>query len=364
MQRQTREQLKLKRFRMLQPGEVDHEVDPGQLILPPRPVWDAPTLATCESLYDRYVSSENGDAIPDQAFCDLPRWVFLEYLVEFRGLLLSGSNRSDLTRLEPVVLSRDVYGWNRRRHYAFATGTEALYRAVLDLQRLEELDCPTKCMMRWRFPGAQGQAQWGFYFGIDYRALPYAPWRTGTVYLYRRADFPPDYETVPFLTTEAIRPLAKLKVSPWDWPLLDRVQGVDIVAQNARQRETFRGYPWRDDAGIHPNLWRRPLVDETRNYLETYYADPVDLSQLGQRISVSPFALLRMFRAQVGLSPREYQTQLRITQAKRLLKCGRSIAQVAVETGFCDQTHFTRHFSRIVGMTPGCYLRVQESPLE
>jgi AraC-like DNA-binding protein len=363
MKRQTREQVKLKRFRMLQPGEVDHEVDPGQLIQSPIPHWNAPILALCEYLYDRYVRSEEGAWIPDRAFCDLPRWVFLEYLVRFHDVLLVGSNDPDLLRLEPIVLSQNVYLWNQPRYYAFATGTEAIYRAILDTRRLRELDCTINSTLRWRFPDVEGQARWGFYFGIDYRALPDAPWRSGTIYLYRRADFPPDYETVPFLTNRPILPLAKLTVNPWDWPLLDRVLGMNLAAQSERQRETFLGYPWATDAEIHPKQWQRPLVDETRAYLENSYADPVDLPQLGRRIGVSPFALLRMFRAQVGISPREYQTLLRITQAKRLLKGDLPIAQVAVETGFCDQTHLTRHFRRIVGLTPGHYLRVQESPI-
>jgi AraC-like DNA-binding protein len=363
LKRQTREQIKLQQFRMLQPGEVDHEVDTGQLIQPPAPVWNTPTLTLCACLYDRYVSMGEGGEIPDHAFCDLPRWVFLEYLVRFCDILLSGSNNPDLIRLEPVVLSDNVYRWNQPRYYAFATSTEAIYRAILDSRRLRELDCPTKSTMRWRFPDVEGQARWGFYFGIDYRALPEAPWRSGTISLYRRADFPPDYETVPFLTSKPILPLAKLNVNPWDWPLLDQVLGTDIVAQTVRQRETFCGYPWSTDAAIHPNQWRRPLVEETRAFLETHYADPINLPQLGRRIGISPFALLRMFRAHVGLSPREYQTQLRITQAKRLLTCGLPISQVAVETGFCDQTHLTRHFRRIVGLTPGHYLRVQESPI-
>jgi len=362
-ERQTRQQVRLKHFRMLHPGEIDHEVEPGHLLHPPAPIWDTPTLTACESLYNRYVRSEGDGAIPDHAFCDLPRWVFLEYLVQRRDILLFGSNDPGLTQLEPIVLSQNVYGWNLPRYYAFSNSIDAIFHAILDIHRLKELDCTTKSTMATRCTDPIGNEQWGFYFGIDYRALPHAPWRSGTVYLYRRADFPSDFHTVPYLTHRPILPLAKLHVNPWDWPLLDQVHGVDIVAQTERQKDTFRGYPWSEDARIHPHQWRRPLVSQVRTYLDTYYADSIDLSGLGRRMGISSFSLLRMFRAHVGLSPLEYQTQQRITQAKRLLLSGRPIAQVAAETGFCDQTHLTRHFRRIVGMTPGHYLRAQESPI-
>lgn len=355
---------------MLQPGEVDHEVDRGQLVAPPCPVWDTPTLATCTCLYEHYVgpaaSSKKAagiGVIPDSAFCDLPLWVFLEYLVQFRDILLVGSNQPDLTRLEPVVLSQNVYGWGEPRLYAFANSTEALFRALLDSDRLKFLDCGSKSTLTMPRPGGNSPGEQGFYFGIDYRALPHAPWRPGTVYLYARADFPPDYQTVPYLPKTPVTPLAKLRVRPWDWPLLHQVHGVDVLAQTERQRDTFRGYPWADDPAIHPHRDRRLLAEQTRSFLETCYADPVDLPQLGRRLGISPFAVLRLFRSHTGLSPREYQTLLRVQQARRLLQEGQPIAQVAAETGFADQTHLTRHFRQILGITPGQYLRVQESPI-
>src|SRR5438477_2667066 len=102
VKRQTRERARLMEYRVLQPGEIDHEVDHGQLVTPHVPAWDAPTLAVCARLYDRCVRSTIDGPIPDSAFCDLPRWVFLEYLVQFCDVLLFGSNHPYLTRLAPV----------------------------------------------------------------------------------------------------------------------------------------------------------------------------------------------------------------------------------------------------------------------
>ncbi len=363
VERQTRDRDRLKTLRIVRPGEVDHEVDPYQLVRPGVPTWDIVTLTACAALYDRYVNVQTAGTIPDFAFCDLPRWIFLEYLIRFRDILVVGSNSRNATRLEPVTLSQNLHGWNTPCSYAFSNSMQALFHAVLDRRRLSELDCPIRSMMRWRFADAGDKAPWGFYFGIDYRALSYAPWRAGTVYMYRRAAFPADFEEIPYRTHEPVVPIGSFDVNPWDFPLLDQIHGVDIVAQTERQRETFCGYPWTDDARIHPNPWKRGIIDLTRTYLNHHFSDPVDLSQLGRRVGLSPFALLRMFQAHVGLSPHEYKTQLRIKKAKLLLRSGVPIAEVAMETGFCDQTHLTRQFRRIVGLTPGQYLRMQDSPI-
>ena len=172
-------------------------------------------------------------------------------------------------------------------------------------------------MLRWRFPEAEGQARWGFYFGIDYRALPNAPWRSGTIYLYRRADFPPDYEGIPFLTDRPILPLAKFTVHPWDWPSLDQVLGMDLVAQTERQRETFLGYPWVTDAAISSQTVAAASGGSDAHLSGDLLCGPGRSAAPGKANRMSPFALLRMFRAHVGLSPHEYQTQQRIAQAKR-----------------------------------------------
>jgi AraC-like DNA-binding protein len=57
------------------------------------------------------------------------------------------------------------------------------------------------------------------------------------------------------------------------------------------------------------------------------------------------------------MTPHAYQTKIRIRRAKSLLHAGLPITAVAAEAGFYDQAHLTRHFKRIVGLTPGRYLK-------
>ena len=93
-----------------------------------------------------------------------------------------------------------------------------------------------------------------------------------------------------------------------------------------------------------------------REYIRAHYAENISLSALSSLTGLSSFHLLRSFRRQVGIPPHEYQTQLRIAHARKLLSAGHAISAAAAETGFCDQSHFARNFKRIVAMTPGRYL--------
>jgi AraC-like DNA-binding protein len=96
-------------------------------------------------------------------------------------------------------------------------------------------------------------------------------------------------------------------------------------------------------------------IRQVRDYLDAHYADHISLEELGAIANLSPFYLLRTFRKQVGLPPHEYLNQVRLAHAKQRLAQGEAIAEVAHATGFADQSHLTRQFKRIWGVTPGQY---------
>ncbi len=96
-------------------------------------------------------------------------------------------------------------------------------------------------------------------------------------------------------------------------------------------------------------------IQRVRDYLDHHYQENVALEELALVANLSPFYLVRVFAKQVGLPPHAYLTQRRIMTARRLLRLGLPIAQVAVDTGFTDQSHLHRHFKRVMGITPGMY---------
>lgn len=100
-------------------------------------------------------------------------------------------------------------------------------------------------------------------------------------------------------------------------------------------------------------------VQLVRDYLWAHYSENVSLSQLTALTNLSPFYLLRVFHHRAGFPPHEFQTQVRIAHARRLIRSGMPLSQTAVETGFFDQSHLSRNFKRIVGVTPRQYFRGQ-----
>jgi transcriptional regulator GlxA family with amidase domain len=84
-------------------------------------------------------------------------------------------------------------------------------------------------------------------------------------------------------------------------------------------------------------------------------SDRVTLAELGRVANITPARLCRAFAHHVGVPPHAYQLRLRIENAKQLLLEGYPVAAVAAATGFADQSHFGRHFKRIVDTTPSRY---------
>jgi AraC-like DNA-binding protein len=86
-------------------------------------------------------------------------------------------------------------------------------------------------------------------------------------------------------------------------------------------------------------------------------AGDVTAEDLADVAGCSRFAAYRAFVAAYGLAPSDYQRQLRLRTARRLLAAGLPPARAAADAGFADQAHLTRWFRRYYGVTPGAYQR-------
>lgn len=108
-----------------------------------------------------------------------------------------------------------------------------------------------------------------------------------------------------------------------------------------------------------PQPWRsaRKAAKLARDYLADHFNENVPLDTLASVANLSPFHLSRIFSEEFGMPPHAFQTQLRVLNARSLILHGWTVSQAAVEMGFADQSHLTRHFKRLVGVTPGQYLQ-------
>ncbi|WP_320778856.1 AraC family transcriptional regulator [Streptomyces sp. CRN 30] len=97
------------------------------------------------------------------------------------------------------------------------------------------------------------------------------------------------------------------------------------------------------------------LARRLRELLDERLVQGLTLDEATALLPAHPAHLVRAFSGAYGIAPHQYLMSRRVDRARRLLLAGRRPADVAAATGFCDQAHLTRHFKRLVGVTPGRY---------
>jgi AraC-like DNA-binding protein/quercetin dioxygenase-like cupin family protein len=99
-------------------------------------------------------------------------------------------------------------------------------------------------------------------------------------------------------------------------------------------------------------------VKNVCDFLENNYMKNIILNDLSDLTGVSKYHLLRSFTKQKGISPYSYLETIRISVAKKLLEQGIAPIDVALQTGFADQSHFTNFFKKLIGLTPKKYANI------
>ncbi|RBQ16423.1 AraC family transcriptional regulator [Spongiactinospora rosea] len=97
------------------------------------------------------------------------------------------------------------------------------------------------------------------------------------------------------------------------------------------------------------------LARRVRELLRDDPARDVGADALAAAAGADRFAVYRAFRAAYGMAPSDYQRQLRLRNARRLIAAGTPISEAAARAGFADQSHLTRWFQRVYGITPGMF---------
>lgn len=119
---------------------------------------------------------------------------------------------------------------------------------------------------------------------------------------------------------------------------------------------------------IMAEAWRATFPDrarttpgwltQVRDLLHDRFAEPPSLAELAERAAVHPVHVAAAFRRQYGCTIGEFVRRRRIEFAcRQLTTSAATLAEVALAAGFADQSHFSRTFKRLTGLTPAAYRR-------
>ncbi|HEX2913167.1 MAG TPA: hypothetical protein VH186_20360 [Chloroflexia bacterium] len=210
---------------------------------------DQSEINAFEKLFADYVLPARGKEIPyDLA---LPKWQFLCYLCDQKHLLLHGSNSPDIAEFEPRKANDIEEFGNRLAVYASSDGIWPMYFAIVNRDKVTLL---VNACFKTVFEDATSGNSY-YYFSVDEAALASYAWQEGTVYIIRRETFEqqPEQERwgmrfsiAQWASPVAVKPLAKLAVTPEDFPFLSQTRGHDPVELSRRAAANPAGFPWHE----------------------------------------------------------------------------------------------------------------------
>ena len=180
------------------------------------------------------------------------KWQFLCYVADQHDIALHGSGEPNIARFEPRQPTDLTEFGNQKAVYAASDGLWAMFFAIVDRDRVTSI--ANACI---RLEEDTGTVHSPLYiFSISQSALASQPWRTGTVYLLPRKPF----TTQPPMTLGAskvhiaqlasfvpVQPLAKLTVTPDDFPFLQQIRGHDDQRLQEYATALQTGAPWPKD---------------------------------------------------------------------------------------------------------------------
>jgi len=118
------------------------------------------------------------------------------------------------------------------------------------------------------------------------------------------------------------------------------------------------------EAPIRPPASARSAlaIQRVLRHIHANLGQPLTLAELAELAGLSMWRFATVFRQQVGVAPHRYICRLRLDRAQALIRDGVPAATAASEAGFYDQSHLSRHFKSVFGMTPGQYMTAARQP--
>jgi hypothetical protein len=216
---------------------------------PPRDT-SAEILAAYSRLWQQAVEKPGLEMVYD---LPAPKWQFLSWLAETQPVVLHGSSRQDIAVVEPKP-ANDVRDFSAQTAiYAATDGIWAIFFAILNRSEIPMMIF--NAAVRIRLPGQPFSPPF-YFFSIDQEAFERGPYCPGMVYILPSAGFVQDPMqdyggieiSVPqWAGHQAAAPLARLRVSPQDFPFLAQVRSHDPETLRARMAAEPNGFPWVDE---------------------------------------------------------------------------------------------------------------------
>jgi AraC family transcriptional regulator len=166
-----------------------------------------------------------------------------------------------------------------------------------------------------------------------------------------RTVVPPlDRLNVPELRAMMLAAAAELRASYGGGPLVAESLATILSVYLIRHITGPHPLPASAD-GVLPRRKLRTVIEYIMENLE---GSPT-LNRMAAAADLSPYHFARQFKAATGLPPHQYVIARRVERAQQLLRGDGELglAEVALRVGFAHQSHFSFHFKRIVGVTPG-----------
>ena len=103
---------------------------------------------------------------------------------------------------------------------------------------------------------------------------------------------------------------------------------------------------------LYGDIFHLKILNRTKRYLDLNYYNKIELKDLALLQGFSPYHLLRLFKCYYGITPKQYQINKRIEEAKNKLKNGCKVSESCYDVGFQSITTFSTLFKRKTGVTP------------
>jgi hypothetical protein len=211
---------------------------------------DSAVQQAFDNLYQEFVAHPPSQ--PIAYTFSAPKWQFLCYLAEQHNLALHGSGNSDITLFEPrQPVDISSFG-NQNAVYAAADGIWAMFFAIVDRER-HPMTVNNSCIHIATSPDQITTPY--YFFSISQKMLQISPWREGTVYLLPCTSFVPEppmmvegveIRSAQLASVVPVKPLARLGVTPDDFPFLKQIRGHDDERLEEYARALQTGAPLPD----------------------------------------------------------------------------------------------------------------------